>query len=71
MSVRDKLISGTPGFGSAPLGNMFRNMPEEEAATVDAAWQPGAGQTQAQRVRAQFQGRPADPRLLPSPVSAE
>ena len=41
MSVRDKLISGTPGFGSAPLGNMFRNMPEEEAATVDAAWQQG------------------------------
>ena len=42
MSIRDKLISGPLGFGSAPLGNMFRNIPEEEAAaTVDAAWQQG------------------------------
>ncbi|WP_145950184.1 aldo/keto reductase [Paenibacillus sp. Y412MC10] len=30
------------GFGTAPLGNMFRNIPEEEAiATVDAAWESG------------------------------
>jgi hypothetical protein len=42
MSIRDKLISGPLGFGSAPLGNMFRNIPmEEAAATVDAAWQQG------------------------------
>jgi D-threo-aldose 1-dehydrogenase len=42
MSIRDKPISGPPGFGSAPLGNMFRNIPEEEAAApVDAAWQQG------------------------------
>ena len=42
MSIRDKLISGPLGFGSAPLGNMFRNIPEAEAAaTVDAAWQQG------------------------------
>jgi hypothetical protein len=41
MSIWDKLISGPPGFGSAPLGNMFRNIPEEEAATVYAAWQQG------------------------------
>ena len=42
MSIRDKLISGPLGFGSAPLGNMFRNIPTEEAAaTVDAAWQQG------------------------------
>jgi D-threo-aldose 1-dehydrogenase len=42
MSIRDELISGPLGFGSAPLGNMFRNIPEEEAAaTVDAAWQQG------------------------------
>ena len=42
MSIRDKLISGPLGFGSAPLGNMFRNIPEEEAAaTVDAAWRQG------------------------------
>ena len=42
MSIRDKLIAGPLGFGAAPLGNMFRNIPEEEAAaTVDAAWQQG------------------------------
>src|SRR5262249_17172975 len=42
MSIRDNLISGPLGFGAAPLGNMFRNIPEEEAAeTVDAAWQQG------------------------------
>ena len=39
MSIRDKLLSGPLGFGAAPLGNMFRNIPNEEAtATVDAAW---------------------------------
>ena len=42
MTIRDNLISGPLGFGSAPLGNMFRNIPEAEAAaTVDAAWQQG------------------------------
>ena len=42
MSIRDKLLSGPLGFGAAPLGNMFRNIPEEEAAAaVDAAWQQG------------------------------
>lgn len=30
------------GFGTAPLGNMFRDIPEEEAAaTVEAAWDQG------------------------------
>ncbi|WP_100399043.1 aldo/keto reductase [Bacillus sp. FJAT-44742] len=30
------------GFGTAPLGNMFRDIPDEEArATVDAAWEHG------------------------------
>ena len=34
--------AGKLGFGTAPLGNMFRNIPEEEAvATVQAAWQQG------------------------------
>src|SRR5215831_19403899 len=43
MSIRDELLSGPLGFGAAPLGNMFRNIPEEDAAaTVDAAWQQGA-----------------------------
>lgn len=41
MSIKDKL-TGKLGFGTAPLGNMFRNIPEEEAlATVDAAWDHG------------------------------
>jgi D-threo-aldose 1-dehydrogenase len=43
MSIKDKLPAGTLlGFGAAPLGNMFRNIPDEEAfATVEAAWQNG------------------------------
>jgi D-threo-aldose 1-dehydrogenase len=42
MSLRDKLPTTPLGFGAAPLGNMFRNIPEEEAAaTVDAAWAQG------------------------------
>lgn len=42
MTIRQYLLSGPLGFGGAPLGNMFRNIPEEEAiATVEAAWQQG------------------------------
>jgi D-threo-aldose 1-dehydrogenase len=43
MSIKDKLIGTNPlGFGTAPLGNMFRNIPEDKAeATVDAAWDNG------------------------------
>lgn len=41
MSLKD-LIPGQLGFGAAPLGNMFRAIPEDEAlATVDAAWNDG------------------------------
>jgi D-threo-aldose 1-dehydrogenase len=41
MSIRQKL-NGKLGFGTAPLGNMFRNIPDAEAlATVDAAWEQG------------------------------
>ncbi|MGO4476750.1 aldo/keto reductase [Massilia sp. 2TAF26] len=41
MSIRHKLKSKL-GFGAAPLGNMFRNIPDAEAlATVDAAWEQG------------------------------
>ncbi|MBE2974411.1 aldo/keto reductase [Priestia megaterium] len=37
-----KILQGKLGFGTAPLGNMYRNIPEEEAiATVDAAWESG------------------------------
>ena len=36
------LLPGPMGFGTAPLGNMFRAIPEAEArATVDAAWNDG------------------------------
>ncbi|WP_420996535.1 aldo/keto reductase [Cupriavidus sp. 30B13] len=43
MSIKDKLPAGSLlGFGTAPLGNMFRDIPEAEAtATVDAAWDHG------------------------------
>ncbi|MFJ8869887.1 aldo/keto reductase [Streptomyces sp. NPDC102473] len=36
------LLPGPLGFGTAPLGNMFRAIPDEEAAaTVEAAWDHG------------------------------
>ncbi|MET0321107.1 MAG: aldo/keto reductase [Duganella sp.] len=39
MSIK---LQGTLGFGTAPLGNMYRDIPEAEAlATVDAAWDHG------------------------------
>ena len=42
MRISDRLLNGPLGFGTAPLGNMFRNIPDQEAAaTVDAAWQQG------------------------------
>ena len=42
MKVRNTLLAGPLGFGAAPLGNMFRNIPDNEAeATVDAAWRMG------------------------------
>jgi D-threo-aldose 1-dehydrogenase len=42
MTIKDTLREGPLGFGTAPLGNMFRNIPEEEAiATVAAAWKAG------------------------------
>lgn len=35
-------VPGRLGFGTAPLGNMYRNIPEREALdTVEAAWQQG------------------------------
>jgi D-threo-aldose 1-dehydrogenase len=41
MSLKDILPSKL-GFGAAPLGNMFRDIPEDEAlATVNAAWNDG------------------------------
>ena len=42
MSLRQSLQHGPLGFGTAPLGNMFRAIPDDEAdATVDAAWTQG------------------------------
>jgi D-threo-aldose 1-dehydrogenase len=42
MGIREHLLSGPLGFGAAPLGNMFRNIPDAEAdATVEAAWTAG------------------------------
>jgi D-threo-aldose 1-dehydrogenase len=41
MALKD-LLPHKLGFGTAPLGNMFRDIPEAEArATVDAAWNDG------------------------------
>ncbi|MGO4665233.1 aldo/keto reductase [Bosea sp. 2RAB26] len=41
MSLKD-VLPGKLGFGAAPLGNMFRDIPEQEAlATVEAAWKDG------------------------------
>lgn len=41
MGIRS-LLPGRTGFGTAPLGNMFRAIPDEEAAaTVRAAWDQG------------------------------
>jgi D-threo-aldose 1-dehydrogenase len=41
MSLKD-VLPGKLGFGAAPLGNMFRDIPEPEArATVEAAWTDG------------------------------
>jgi D-threo-aldose 1-dehydrogenase len=43
MTIKDKLpASSRLGFGTAPLGNMFRAIPDAEAAaTVRAAWDQG------------------------------
>ncbi len=41
MAIND-ILPGKLGFGAAPLGNMFRDIPDAEAlATVDAAWEQG------------------------------
>ena len=41
MALKD-ILPGQLGFGAAPLGNMFRDIPEAEArATVEAAWNDG------------------------------
>ncbi|WP_067140554.1 aldo/keto reductase [Microtetraspora malaysiensis] len=38
----DQILPGRIGYGSAPLGNMFRSVPDDEAtATLNAAWDHG------------------------------
>ena len=42
MGVKSTLLNGPRGFGGAPLGNRFRNIPEKEALeTCAAAWDQG------------------------------
>src|SRR5262249_33604699 len=42
MQVSNALLNGPLGFGAAPLGNMFRNLSDKEAAaTVNTAWNQG------------------------------
>ena len=42
MGIREYLLNGPLGFGTAPLGNMFRDIPDAEAeATAEAAWTAG------------------------------
>ncbi|MDN5709244.1 MAG: aldo/keto reductase, partial [Planococcus sp. (in: firmicutes)] len=38
----DIIIKNKLGLGTAPLGNMFRDVPEDEAmATIESAWNEG------------------------------
>ncbi|WP_461170544.1 aldo/keto reductase [Arthrobacter sp. Z1-15] len=42
MANLHEVLQNKIGFGTAPLGNMFRDIPQEEAlATVEAAWNAG------------------------------
>ena len=78
MSIR-QYLHGRLGFGAAPLGNMFRNIPEVQAmATVDAAWERGtryfdtaplygAGLSEIRLGRA-LAGRPRDQYVLSTKV---
>lgn len=73
------LIANPLGFGTAPLGNMFRNVPQAEVqATVDAAWNNGvryfdtapfygAGLSES-RLGDALVGRPRDEYVLSSKV---
>ncbi|MBD9579659.1 aldo/keto reductase [Pseudomonas sp. PDM23] len=78
MSLKS-LIPARLGFGTAPLGNMFRDVPAEEVqATVDAAWNNGvryfdtapfygAGLSES-RLGAALAKRPRDEYVLSSKV---
>ncbi|BBT40591.1 MULTISPECIES: aldo/keto reductase [Pseudomonas] len=78
MSLKS-LIANPLGFGTAPLGNMFRDVPQDEVqATVDAAWNNGvryfdtapfygAGLSES-RLGDALVGRPRDEYVLSSKV---
>jgi D-threo-aldose 1-dehydrogenase len=78
MTLKD-ILPGRLGFGCAPLGNMFRAIPEDEAlATVEAAWDNGvryfdnapiygAGLAEV-RMGAALAGRPRDDYVISTKV---
>ncbi len=78
MTLKD-ILPGRLGFGAAPLGNMFRDIPEQEAvATVNAAWDEGiryfdtapfygAGLAEI-RIGAALAGRPRDNYVISTKV---
>ncbi|MBB4838131.1 D-threo-aldose 1-dehydrogenase [Sphingomonas kyeonggiensis] len=78
MALHD-IIGSRLGFGAAPLGNMFRDIPEDEAlATVEAAWNDGiryydnapfygAGLAEL-RMGAALQGKPRDHYVISTKV---
>ena len=78
MALKD-ILPGKLGFGAAPLGNMFRDIPEKEAlATVNAAWDDGiryfdnapfygAGLAEI-RMGAALAGRPRDEYVISTKV---
>lgn len=78
MSLKE-IVPGRLGFGTAPLGNMFRAIPDEDArATVEAAWEQGiryydtapfygAGLSE-ERLGQVLSGKPRDAYVLSSKV---
>ncbi|MFO7477219.1 MAG: aldo/keto reductase [Methyloceanibacter sp.] len=78
MTLKD-ILPGKLGFGCAPLGNMFRAIPEDEAlATVEEAWNNGiryfdnapiygAGLAES-RLGAALAGRPRDDYVISTKV---
>jgi hypothetical protein len=57
MGIRDIFVNPL-GFGTAPLGNLFRDIPDQEAvATVDAAWEHGTRFSTRHRCMAPGDGR--------------
>ncbi|WP_458315740.1 aldo/keto reductase [Mycolicibacterium brisbanense] len=79
MGIRAEFAGSPLGFGAAPLGNMFRDIPDgEAAATVAAAWEAGtryfdtapfygAGLSEI-RLGAQLSSHPRDDYLLSTKV---